>query len=75
MANDIVKKLEKELKDLEKKIDKIRYVIFASDEERGERGINGLQADLIFAQYYAMESYAEILRIRISELERGICDD
>lgn len=68
--SDVLEKLEKEINELQNKIDNlILYTNKLDRETMKSKGISKAQQDLLMSQVHAMMTYHSILKIRIEDLE------
>ena len=68
--SDVLEKLEKEINELQNKIDNlIAYTNKFNRETMKSKGISKAQQDLLVSQMHAMMTYHSILKIRIEDLE------
>lgn len=63
---ELIKKLEKEQDELNKKLWKLRFFI---GDQKDSQTISDYQLNLLIAQHDAMSKYSDILGMRISDLE------
>lgn len=68
--SEVLKNLEKEINELQNKIDNlIAYTNKLDRETMKSKGISKAQQDLLISQVHAMMTYHSILKIRIEDLE------
>ena len=63
---ELIKKLEKEQDELNKKLWKLRFFI---GDQKDSQTISDYQLNLLIAQHDAMSKYSDILGMRINDLE------
>ena len=64
---ELIKKLEKEQDELNKKLWKLFFFI---DDQKDSQTISNYQLNLLIVQRDAMSKYSDILGMRISDLEK-----